>query len=462
MNLLAVPELKVGLLVLVVAGLIAFMSIQVTEDPSTWGRTYDAWFVTTDASGLVKNSAVRMAGIPIGVIRDIRLQGGQARVDLVIRRDVEIYTSAAVELRTQGILGDKHVEVFPGNPQDPRLPNGGQIETVRDSGSLDNVVQDIGQVTGSLGDVAEALRRAVLNEGDTEHLLGRILFNIERMSADLSEITSSNKVQIREIVDQVHGITATLDELVNDPSDEGFRESWRRAVASLDRVDIAMQNIEEITEKVNRGDGTIGRLLNDQDTADELHAAIEGVSNLLGTTSRLETSLEFYSDYITGDVGAARSNVGIRIQPGLDRYYVLQVVDDPAGYVEVRDRSITSDDGTVDSTERTTYQNRLKFTALFAKNFYDLTVKGGMIENAGGFGIDYHFFRRRLTASLEAFDFSQLHLRGTLQWQLIEGVQLRAGMNDALNNRQSAGGFIGAGILLTNDDLMLLVSRLPF
>src|SRR5438034_998976 len=59
MNLLHAAEFKVGLLVVSVATLIAFMSMQVSDNPTYFGKANEAWFMLPDAGGLVKGSQVR-------------------------------------------------------------------------------------------------------------------------------------------------------------------------------------------------------------------------------------------------------------------------------------------------------------------------------------------------------------------------------------------------------------------
>ena len=60
MNLLRAAEFKVGLMVLAVSSLIAYMSMQVTEDPTYLGRSNQALFLLPDAGGMVTISAVKM------------------------------------------------------------------------------------------------------------------------------------------------------------------------------------------------------------------------------------------------------------------------------------------------------------------------------------------------------------------------------------------------------------------
>lgn len=446
-------EFKVGALVIIVGSLIAFMSMQVSDDPSYLGRSKKTWFLLPNASGLIKNSAVKSAGIPVGVIKDIRLQDGKARIDITVKADVGLTTSARVEIKAQGILGDMHVEIYPGNFEDPPLPDGAQITTVKDGGSLDNVVKSISEISGSVKDVAEKLRESISEDGTRQHVLGRIVKNIEKLTGDLAEMTGDNKQKIGEIVDQVHEITDNLNKIVKDEGDEGIKKAVKRIAATA-------KNLEEITDKVNRGEGTIGKLIHDDTTVEELNTAIQGVNNMLDTASKTTTAFDFQGQYLS-KVTATKSYIGVRIQPGLDRYYYLAIVDDPSGVIETT-QTVTSGTSTGDVTERKTSFNRTKLTALFAKNFWDLTVKAGFIETSGGFGIDYHFFKRKLKYSLEFFDFDQLNVRSSLSYSLPYGLYLSLGINDALNKSGQQSEFIGAGLFLTNDDLKLLLTKAPF
>ncbi|MGE0633265.1 MAG: MlaD family protein [Pseudobdellovibrionaceae bacterium] len=453
MSLFSLPEFKVGLLFLGVAGAVGYMSMQVTSDPSTWGRTHKAYFILPSAAGLIKNSPVKTAGISVGVIKNISLIDGQARVDITVQRDVGLKVSAAVEIRSQGILGDQHVELYPGTEGDPPLPEGGQIVNVKSSGSLDSVVGKIGGIADSLGDVATALQEAVKGDGTNKHILGRIVQNIEKLTADIAQITGENKEQIAEIVDQVNSITKTLDELMTKEGDGSVK-------AAVRRLDASLKNIEEITDKINKGEGTIGRLVNDESTVDGLNEAIEGVGSFLDTANKTETAIDFHTEYL-GKLGAYRSAIGLKIQPGLDRYYFIQIVDDPDGVTEETDTKTTTGGTVTEVNEVKKYRSKTKFSVQFAKVFWDLTVRGGLIDNAGGFGVDYDFFLKKLKFTIEAFDFGKTNVRAALTYNFYHGIYVKAGGNDLLNKSGRTSAYVGAGILLTNDDLKMIVSKLP-
>ena len=458
MNLFSAPEFKVGLLVLIVAGIIAGMSLSVSSDSSYLSSSKDGWFYLEDASGLVEKSGVRMAGIQVGIIKKIRLENGQARIEMTMQGDAPITKSARIEIRPNGILGDKHVEIVQGDPRDPPFRSGEQFLVVDDRASVDRLIGEVAKITKNLNSVSENIRAAT--EGDIDKPIGRIVSNVEKITHDVAEFTSGQKENIGAILDNLRDTTDTLNELVNNEDDEGLKSTFQR---SLRRVDKAMANIEEVTNKVNSGKGTIGKLLNDERTVDELNTAIAGVNSFIDAGSKLQTSLDFHSNYMT-TANQAKTFLSIQLQPGLDRYYEAGIVSDATGVTQNTTTTTTPGGGTSTTVrEEKRFENQIKFNALFAKNFYDFTVKGGVIENTGGIAADYYMLKRKLRLSVEAFDFARINVRAAARYSVVSGVYVNAGSE----NLASSGGnkpnpFVGAGLFLTNDDLKLLITKLPF
>ncbi|MCB0351053.1 MAG: MCE family protein, partial [Bdellovibrionales bacterium] len=415
-------------------------------------------FDLQDASGLVENSAVKSAGIKMGVIEKIKLVDDKARIYISVSGDLKFRKSGYVELRSDGILGDRHVEVVAGLPNDPEMEDGGQIMTAHERGSINSLMKEVGKISESIGQLTETLNKATGADGDTTTSLGRIIKNIEKLTGDVAEVTGQNKTKVNEIIDNVHSLSAQLNKFIGDDSSSGFAEGWQKAVNSLSRIDSSLRNIEEITGKINRGEGTIGRLVNDEETVEKINEAVGNFNDFVGGATQLETSFDFHSEYLT-DADLTKSYLNVKIQPGLDRYYEIGIVDDPRGVVEDRD-ILTSGSSSSDINQRTTFRNKVKFNALFAKNFYDFTVKGGLIENTGGIAIDYYLYRRDLKLSVEAFDFDQAVLRAYVRYNVFKGLYLLGGGDHLGDSMRS--GFIGAGLFITNDDLKFLASKVSF
>jgi len=456
----ATPEFKVGALVIIISGLIGFMSLKVAEGPGVFSGSNDYWFELDSASGLVKNSAVKVAGIKVGTIKEIELVNGKARVHVLLEGDVPITTSGQVEIRADGILGDKHVEIISGNASDPPLKSGSQIVTAGQKGSLDSIMKKIGDVADNLSEVAKTFKEASQGDGDNTTPIGRIVLNIEKLTKDLADISGKNKGKINDIVEQINDITKTLDDVINSSDPEkGFRASW-------DKLDSSLKNIEQITNKINSGEGTIGRLVNDEETVEGINQAIENVNDFLGGAGEMQTSIDYHSEFMARS-SESKSYLSVVIQPGLDRYYELGLVDDAKGLTRIVETETSVGGGPAVKTREVRHRrSSLKFTALFAKNFYDFTVKGGIMESAGGVGVDYYLFNRRLRFSLEAFNPRNLYLRTFVKYNFIRGFYLVGGLDDLIakgdDPARESSGFIGAGIFITNDDLKMLASKVAF
>ena len=458
MNLLSAPEFKVGLLVLIVAGIIAGMSLSVSSDTSYLSAHKDAWFYLEDASGLVEKSGVRMAGIQIGIIKKIRLENGQAKIEMSLEGDAPVTKSARIEIRPNGILGDKHVEIVAGDPRDPPLRSGEQFLVVDDRASMDRLINEVAKITKNLTVVAENIKSAT--EGDIDKPLGRIVKNVETITNNLADFTSGQKDNIAAIIENLRDTTDSINELVNEDGDESLKSTLKRSLAHIDN---AMKNIDDVTTKINSGKGTIGKLINDERTVEELNTAISGVNSFIDAGSKLQTAFDFHSNYLMTD-HQAKTFLNIQLQPGLDRYYELGVVSDAQGVTENTTITTTTNGAPSTTTrEQKRFENQIKFNALFAKNFYDFTVKGGVIENTGGVGMQYHMFKRALQFSVEAFDFAHVNVRASARYNVFSGIYINAGgENLAAQGGNSANPFIGAGLFLNNDDLKLLLTKLPF
>lgn len=430
------PEFKVGVLVLVVAGLIGAMSLKVSESSGFMGgKNY--WFTLDNASGLIKNGSVHVAGIRVGVIKEIRLdESGLARVEVVVQPSVKLTKSSKVQIRANGILGDKNIEIIPGDPNDALLASGDRIEGVDESASLDKLISEVGKITKSLVVVADNLKAAT--EGDDSKPLGKILKNVELLTGDLSELVNSKKGEVKEIISTMKSVMA--------------------------RMDSAMANIDSISTKINDGTGTIGRLINDEEMVDQLDTTLTTFGNIADVVNKLEVNIEGHSNIIPR-AEASRTYLGVSLRPGSDRFYDIGIVSTPDGpRNEITRTTTVNDGGPTVVNEETIQQNKFKITALFGKNFYDLAIKAGVIENTGGVGVDYYAWRRRIRASVEAFDFDpeddagDFKLRPYIRVNIMKGVYIQGGGEDLLNER-TRSAFFGAGVLLTSDDLKALISR---
>ena len=456
MNLLYAPKKQVGIFTAVALAILGLMAIGIGDSPELLGGGKRYHFFVADASGLIKGSKVKMSGIPVGVIKAIEYEGGQAKITIAVPERFPLYASAKVRIKSQGILGDKYIDISPGNSTDTRLAEGEQILIVQDLGSLDQLVSQVSQISESIKIIANNVAEAVTEDGTNRHVLGRIIRNIEKLTADISEIAADNKEQIGDIVDNLQRVTASLDEILNDPSPKGFK--YRLQVA-MERLDNSLKNIEEITGKINRGEGTLGKLISDESTSDVIENTLDSIDVAYGGVSRLQMSLNLQSQYLT-EMNAARTTVGLLIEPGPDRHYYIGITDDPAGLVDITETKTTVGSSITETREEKRYLSKTQFNLWFGKTFYNFTVRAGLIQSSAGLGLDYSFWGERFIFTSELLEFRNLNLRVHLQARLARGLYIIGGGQDLLGYGKKQSGYLGLNLSLTNDDLIMLSSRL--
>ena len=331
-------------------------------------------------------------------------------------------------------------------------------------------MNQVGVIAKNVADITENMKKATSAEGDENSPIGRTIKNLEVLSGDLRELADNKKEKLEAIVDNLHSITKSMNEFINDDSDEGFKTNWKKMAMSLGKVDKILGNVEEITAKVNDGKGTLGKLINDDTTVEELNHAISGVNNMMDTAGKFQVSVDYHSEHLGGG-DFIKTYVGIVIQPGPDRYYLIQAVDDPKGsYDATSALSTTPGQPTTSNLTQYVYHNRLKLNAEFAKNFYNLTLRAGIIESTGGLAADYYLFNRSLRISAEAFAFSRpegVDIRVYAKYKFFNIFYAMIGGDDIANpgnnfDGTAAAGFIGAGLEFSNDDLKLLLTKVPF
>jgi phospholipid/cholesterol/gamma-HCH transport system substrate-binding protein len=196
---------------------------------------------------------------------------------------------------------------------------------------------------------------------------------------------------------------------------------------------------------------------------DNLNQTLSGINKYLKQEERFRTYIDYHGEYLF-DQEDVKSYLSLRIQPKEDKYYLVGIIDDPAGK-----ESASQTTTTVNGVSTTVYKEKIdkdeiKFSAQIAKRYYDLGLRGGIFESTGGFGADYYFFDDRLVLSLEAFDFDpdkDPHMKFKLDFTPFQYLYLTAGFDDFLSDADNETLFLGAGLYFSDEDIKTLISDAP-
>ena len=484
-------EAKVGLFVLVGLIILGYMSFQVGKQTFGLKRGYTLDVVFDNAAGLDRDASVQIAGVEVGRVESISLKEGKALVRLNIGANVKLEKDAIASIKTHGILGDKYVEIYPGTRGAAYLAPGEQISRTERQTDIDRMLNQLSLIADDVRGVTSSLNRVLAGQAG-EEAISSILANTRDLTRNLNNVIVSNEAALRAALENTRQLTGNLNRVVtqNDEKIGQVMDSLKAASSAMektfatlneitggvnrgegtlgklvkdsataDKLNKTLASLQEVTEKINEGRGSIGKLVNDDETVRNLNEGLTGLNRYVNKAEQFRTFLSYRGEYLF-DKSDAKSFLELRIQPKEDKFYILGVVSDPRG------RRTTKDITTGGVTTRTEEWDRdgLLFNAQIAKRYRDVVLRGGLLESTGGVGVDYLTLNDKLELSFEAFGFGndrRAHLKAGAEYQLFKHIYLSAGWDDFVSDQDNRSIYGGFSIRFEDDDLKYLLTTTP-
>ncbi len=132
-------ELAVGFFLLIGILALAYLSVKLGRLELMGGRSYSLYAEFEKAGGIKSGAVVEIAGVQIGKVKNISLDNYQALVDMSIDNYVKIQEDAIASIKTQGLIGEKYVQITPGG-SDKILPNGGKITETESAIDIEELI----------------------------------------------------------------------------------------------------------------------------------------------------------------------------------------------------------------------------------------------------------------------------------------------------------------------------------
>ncbi len=521
---------KVGAVVLLAIGAF-FVGLTLIGGKSfSHGGSYVVSAVFDDATGLGIRTRVQVAGIVIGTVEKVELDEAAARARIFIRieKKFALHRDAAITKRSESILGDFLLDVKPGSPNEPLLVDGDEIKNVIRQPGVNEIFTSMGHIADDIQEVTRSLRKVLGSDEGQQNLksivegLAAITKRVERIvdssgeklddtienfrdfSGDLRNMSSGQQQNVAQILANTRDATAeardilkSIQGMVGTPGKGEVNDTVKSIKSNLEKLDKTLANVESVTDKINRGEGTIGHLINDDTLAKNLDKATTSISNLLGRGSQMQievsTRTEIFAGVLTPQSTPQASNVAynpwaknyfsLRLIPRPDKWYGFEIVDDPRGVtklVQVQNTvlGVASNNPYYPANlQQITTTRDLKYSVYLAKRFGFISARFGIIESSGGFGVKFHLFNDDLVISSDVFEFANPlkdHPRMKLyaDYRFLGHLMLTAGVDDVFNkpiedptspSRIISGRdyFIGGGIFFNEEDIKSFLSALP-
>lgn len=264
------------------------------------------------AAGLVKNNAVKIAGVEIGVIESITVEGDEAKLNLHIDPQLQLHEDAVAMVRAKSLLGEKYLQLQMGSAKAPLIANGGEITNVKPVFEVDEVLNALQPVLGG-------------GEGGLSAALGPLLKRIDGLLEDAAgqngEAPVIERAQIEKALDDIVATVASVrriseqnevavgelltnaNRLVSDPKvDRILTNLDKVAAASARDIPGLLNKAEESLNVINRLSGKL--------TDERMDTAMAAIDDLAASAKNLrKLSGEF--EGIGSDVGPLLSDLRV-------------------------------------------------------------------------------------------------------------------------------------------------------
>ena len=488
---------KVGLLVILSSASLVWMSDQVKEGIDEGEELRRAYALFDDVSGLAVRSKVVIAGIPVGQVDHIELEGNKAKV--WVKVNLPMRADARIAKRQASLLGESYLQLTPGY-RGATIPEGGQIRNIDTDVSPAELMAEVKGIMNNINEITLSLKNVIAGQNGEQRLVGildninqvveqmnqaltgnspkfdKVVTNVIEVTEDAKRFTREFRLKANQILADARVVSSNARRITGDVRDlvsehgtsekSTLRGAMSQVQASLQKLDGALASVQSITAKVDSGQGSLGKLVNDEQLVESVTTFIDESSRFVSRLTRLQFQVAMRSEYYFQDA-VSKNYFELKMRPRPEKYYLLQLVDSPARSTSIVDRvTTTSQNGgapvIVSESEREV-RDRFLVSLQFAKRFHFLTGRVGILENSGAIGLDADFFDQRLNIFTDLFDFEEgrnPRLRARAHYEFFTHLYIAAGIDDVFN-RGEADYFVGGGIRFNDDDLAAILATAP-
>ncbi len=392
-------EFRVGLLALATMAAVVYMSIKVTSNQSGFGEYVSYRTIVEDASGIFPKTPIKVAGINAGRINSIELQGNSALITFEILKRVKITEGSRLKVKTVGFLGDKYLEINVGD-SGVQLSSKAFLES-EIGGGIEDLAKDAVEVLKDVKKITEGLRKSLAPVNGVSPLKA-ILDNMKEATAAMNRVMNNNEDKINKMITNFKNLSQSLQDEFDRKNEKSTLVALKKL---LDNAKQATADMATIMANLKKGKGTMGKLLVEEEIADQITETMAGVQKIVNKVDAIRTELSFFSGSNT--VSGSETQADLLIFPAPERFYQLGLATSRFG-PESEKLTETEVNGEVTSElERTRQKDTYRFNVQVGRRLHDWSFRGGLIETSGGLGVDYDFNKSGARMTFEVFDYRE-------------------------------------------------------
>lgn len=283
--------------ILVIASILLFIWGYIFLQGRDLLSSYRTFYVQYDnVEGLSTSAPVTINGLAVGRIMEISLipSSGRLQVEIQVKSDFPISKSSTIDIYEPGLIGGKQIQIVP-NLQDPVMAESGDMFTGRNVPGLtslvgekltplqekiERVAEDADLLLKNFNDILDEKSKANIRESISKFNI--LIAEFQRTSTSVNELLVDNKSYITGSLKNINKTSANFAKFSDTLAKANIGQTMRDLENSMKGVDKIVTDFNKIVTNLEQGEGTMGKLLTD----DQLY------KNLNSTSTELELLLE--------------------------------------------------------------------------------------------------------------------------------------------------------------------------
>jgi len=265
-------EAKVGIFVILGFLLLIYMTATVGK----WNLGREKGYLVTvkldSASGLLKDSLVKVLGVRKGKIEKLEIIESKAKIYMRLPNKLVLPEDSLVYVKSEGLLGEKHIEIKPGSPDKPPVKHMGELLQGTPPADLDILFTELSEVAKGIKNLTRIITQPVGDEGtgEKEGAIRSIIINLEKTSESLKNLSQSvekgegtlgklftDDAMYNELRTTLSDISVSIKTFI---SSEGTLGKLLSDEAVYNDIKEITTRINAIVRKIERGEGILGKL----------------------------------------------------------------------------------------------------------------------------------------------------------------------------------------------------------
>jgi phospholipid/cholesterol/gamma-HCH transport system substrate-binding protein len=266
---LAWAELKIGLITIFAVFMTAMLIFFLSGQGGFPWQQYRLRTVFDNIAGLKTGAPVRVAGLEVGKVDELRFTPGSDRVDVIlkVRKEMQprITTTSVASLGSVSLLGESAVDITSSTKGTP-IPEGGEVPSAKSAGSLSDVAT---QASAGIDELTGLIKDMRAGKGT----LGQLVAN-DQIAMETQALLAS----LNDVTRRIGSGRGSVGRLLNDP-------------AAAQALEASLRNLQDITGRIQRGEGSLGKLMTDDQFATSLTGVTTSLDAVMARMNRGEGTL---------------------------------------------------------------------------------------------------------------------------------------------------------------------------